>query len=470
MTTLGRLSWRALFALVLGLVVFSAMPAQADDRPPAVDTWVKVAERGLADVTPGAPMRGVADAVAIHRGYVYVGAHSETSVHVFRASLVDDRNWEDVTPPQWSGSSGSIVGMVTYGGELYVAGSSASIARRRADGQWERITRGAIYSIGVWQSPSGAQLCFVRPRRSEAFGLSVECGSTPRPSTDVVSWTHTLPDHPLAQSTEVAGAVLGQLGGRLYVGLSGDTANSSFRCALHSTDGVAWRTVTDTCFGQENLPWLNSLQEFDGWLYIGTGGHFGSPRVLRTHVAGNEDVYEDITPFALYPWYNDPAALGAPARYGSVTASSTRLFFGTRTGGAGVWGDVVTRYSDGSWHFSNNQGFDGTNDTISAMGSDGYYVYAGTIDLNHGFQVWRRQTSLQRTNDYIRPLIRKVPLLPRVPGQVIGVVPLCPKPVCPPPCIGPAVLCPSDLPIIRQGDLIGVGLSPYDVGRRGIAS
>lgn len=364
-------------AVVLALVVLPAahQPARSDD-------WVQVASGGLGD-----PSRVQAYPLAVVAGTVYVATHDSASREfVYRAEMRSDTLWTDVTPP-WGATAGETTDMVSWNEELWLSTSAGKLWRRDRTSRWTDMSPtwargGSIFALAVWLPPGETATRLV------AAGQGVNVWSR---RTDG-RWEEITPPRELRDARIVSGA-LGSLGRHLYLGVGGGSAGSATAQVWRFTSR-GWDAVTRDGFGRPELTWVNKMVALGDWLYIGTAGHGeNTAGVFRTR----EGAAEDVTPCDLYGGCTG-AFSTAPVRYGSLAVAASKLFAGTRTPslpGEAIGADVVVRGLDGSWARSNTPGFGVTgNDATTGLAAGGASLYAGTINIWTGFEVWRRNAPL----------------------------------------------------------------------------
>ncbi|MBI2838128.1 MAG: hypothetical protein HYX75_07430 [Acidobacteria bacterium] len=372
-------------AVVLALVVLPA--AQQSARS---DEWVQVASGGLGD-----PSRRQAHPLEIVAGAVYVATHDPAlNEYVYRAEMLADTIWTDVTPP-WGGTHGEVTDMLSWNDDLWLSTSAGELWRRDRTGRWRDVSPtwargGNIFGLAVWLPPGEAATRLV------AAGQGVEVWSRRGDGR----WDEIVVADDLHASGFVSGA-LGSLGRHLYLGVGGGSAGSA-ACQVWRFTSRGWDPVTRDGFGRPQLTWVNEMAVFGDWLYVGTAGHGeDTAGVFRMR----EGAAEDVTPCDLYGGCAG-AFSRAPVRYGSLAATTSKLFVGTRTPslpGEAIGADVLARAPDGSWALSNTPGFGVTgNDATTGLAAAGASLYAGTINILTGLEVWRRNAPLLEVLPTIR--------------------------------------------------------------------
>ena len=367
----ARLRWLAQAGAVLALLALCG--------PVFADEWVRVATDGLGD-----PSRVQVDALAVYGEDVYIGVHqaaAEGDVSILCAEMRADHVWTDDTPP-W-GAAGDVTALEIVDGALYAATADGQLWSRGRSTRWGAVAypwpgTPEILHVAGWDPGDGlgVRLCVLRE------GPVIAC------RTRDGTWAD-LPSVPLSDPSSVESGKLAAYDGDLVAGFGGGSANSRPCEAWRYAPALGWDAITTDGFGgwddeTGGLTWITDLEVFDGRLYFGTGGHT-TALLTRLGPLG----VEDATPYDLY----DCSGFGlCPVRYNALAATPTVLYSGTRTGGLGLPQADVLASDDGlTWRLSNESGFGvELNDTITAMGSRGIYVYAGVFNGGDGFQVWRR--------------------------------------------------------------------------------
>jgi hypothetical protein len=326
---------------------------------------------------------------------------------ILRATIRDDELWSDVSPA-WDADE--VVEMTSFRGALLVATKTGGLWRMNARDEWSQLDPGSttspLRSVAMLRTPDGNLVCIARG------SLRVRCNRFP----EVIGWQPFPVPGELATDTTIDSAQLRGLGGRLYIGVGGASAGSR-DCAVWVSSvaaastparwGAAWTPLTTDCFGRGSDPavgvvgntWVTSMAAFDGEMYVGTGGHHpDGTGVYNTTGSG----FADVT----------PPTIGLPIpRYGAMAVAGTRLFVGNHIGSPGFGTQVFAGLRDGSWVASNEPGFSmPENLSTSALASRDAYLYAGTLNLVHGFEVWARVPPLL---EFIPPIERYYRILPR---------------------------------------------------------
>ena len=346
--------------------------------PGYADEWVRVATDGLGDVS-----RRQVDALAVYRGYVYIATHQSEAggeVSILRSEMRPDHVWVDDTPT-WAAAN-DVTALEIVDGLLHASTADGQLWRRGRSSPWSPVavpwpSARSIFHVTGWDPGGGygVQLCVLRE------GPAIACRRSDGTWTD-------LPPAPLADSSSVESGKLVAYDGDLIAGFGGGSAGSRVCEAWRYASASGWDAITTEGFNgldaaTADPTWITDMVEFEGQLYLGTAGHTGA-LIARLGPLGEENA----TPSDLY----ECSGFGlCPTRYNALAATPAYLYTGTRTGGLGLPQADVLASEDGLvWWRSNEPGFGvALNDTITAMGSHGIHVYAGTIN-GDGFQVWRR--------------------------------------------------------------------------------
>jgi hypothetical protein len=346
------------FCLVLVSGVLSGVTSAAL----AADSWVRVGSGGL-----GRPARTVANALAVHDGYVWVASRAD-GPHLFRAGLLDDDRWSEVSLP-WAASGQEISDLESFAGDLYAATTSGHIWRYRRVGGWSDATpawtgRSPVHALGVRPLPSGAAtLCAARG------SVEVYCGVGGKR-------TERLPDVPLADFSTVGGGDLVGFRDRLFLAVSGESAGSRTCEVLAYDEG--WSPVTTDCFGNSARTWAGRMAVYQDHLYVGTGGHTDNGIYRVTY----EGEFSDATP--------DFYAFEGLRRVPSAAVAASLLFMGGHVSLSPAGSADVIRTDGATWTRSVDPGFGSElNLVTTALAGQDTQLYAGTFN-GEGFEVWRR--------------------------------------------------------------------------------
>ena len=372
----------ASIGLVLLLVVVPTPGASAD-------TWTQVLSEGFDD-----PNQKQCNALAFFGEYIYAASQTDgdggTTARLLRAPLSDDTAWEDASP-DW-GASGEVVDLLPLDSWLWVGLSSGELWFRDGLGSWTHVDvpwdDGAkILALSRYPPPgSGPNLLAV------ALSNDAEGEVWTR---DRGLWTMLAP----TGESNVGSGRLHPFGACLYFGV-GDASARDRTCEAIRTclPAAPWAEVSDDCFGDPDLVFVSAMQAFGGHLYFGTAGHSRRGAIL----ARLNGTIEDVTPVTCDPLGFERCVL----RYGSMAVAGDRLYVGTRTQSDTFMGGDVYATSDGTrFDPANEPGFGGTNDTVSALAGRGTQLYAGTVNLLSGFEVWRRvPTLVELSPDLLREL------------------------------------------------------------------
>ena len=408
--------------LVISVIIITTGPLIRAEE------WVQVASGGFGNSDHVQP-----DAMVIFENYIYLATSivlpgGEKQPKIYRAPIRDDNSWTEFSPP-W-GAAGEVTDFVVFQDRLYVSNSEGQIWKLVGGSSWLDVTpdwpgSSIVHSMApMLPRAGGYRLCAVRG------GIEMWCG-TPGGSWDQINVPPGFDDDPTIQN-----AVLRRLGRDLYLGVGGESAGSrqcevwKLTTPVRFTTSVAWSPITTDCFGfGDDLTWVSAMNEFNFMLYIGTAGHDATAVVYRTDGSELEDVtpcplYADCSTFALPP-------LLAPVRYGSMAATSNRIYIGTRTPslpGDMMGADIVFTEGDGHWERSNEPGFGVMgNDTVTALASDRGHLYAGVLNLSNGLEVWRRTPALIELLPYMQLDLKEMVRLKSLLQRCL----LPPSPFCP---------------------------------------
>jgi len=266
-----------------------------------------------------------------------------------------------------------------------------------------------VHALAQRQLPNGeSQLCAIRG------SVEVHCGI----GTTLVE---RLPAVPLADPTRIGTGDLLYYGRQLFLAVGGESAGSR-ACEVWRYNG-AWSPVTTNCFGNPDRTWPGRMAVYDDAVYVGTGGHTTNGIFKIERADGS---ITDVTP-AFY----DPGPFGAGLRRvpAAAVAAST-LFMGTHVSYLPAGSAEVIRLDGTTWARSSEPGFGSdTNQSTNALAGQDTLLYAGTVNLAGGFEVWRRnfwlfETALETTPGY-REFVREAS---RLRGCLL---PWPPSPTCP---------------------------------------
>ena len=368
------------------IAALSILVAVLPAGPAAADSWTRVGSGGLGD-----PARGKSIDLTIHGGFVWVSSTDELPgrfrPRLFRRPLVGDEPWTDATPPWGDAVDGHARDLFSFAGDLYVATSFGQVWRHRG-ASWSNATPPwagtlPVHALAAWELvPGTATLCAARG------SLELHCGVE-------TGTTTTLPRAPLRDTRPVGQASLIGFRDRLVLAVGGGSEGS--RTCEAWLFGGRWTAMSLDCFGDAGRTWAGQMAILGEHVYVGTGGH----RPNGVFELSHGGTYRDVTP-ALH-------AFEQIHRYKGAGVAAGRLFVSAHVAFPPPgFADVVSTPDGDAWTHSNLPGFGPgfTNSTVEAMDARGPGLYAATVNLENGFEVWRRNFLVAEMIDENSPAYR----------------------------------------------------------------